>query len=290
MSVTLWPRGRGPARLLCPWDSPDKNTGVGSRALLQWIFPTQGLSLCLLHLLYYRRILYHLSHRWGNFYFPVRASNEAGLISCFFSPSLLPPSPSPPRPFGLGASWPQPLCSSCPLCLHTHASVWPTPSASSSLSPDITSSSLFFIYIYIFFFFFFLLNSSLVAQMVKKNLSAIQETCVLSLGQEDPLEKGMAAHSAILPWEFHGQRSLAGYSLQGHKESDTPEWLTHTHSWFTMSHQSLLYSKAIRLYTYRHSFFPVIFHYCLSQDIEYSSLSYTVGSCSFIPYITADIC
>ena len=149
-------------------------------------------------------------------------------------------------------------------------------------------SLLHLIYI---FFFFFLLNSSLVAQMVKKkNLSAIQETCVLSLGQEDPLEKGMAAHSAILPWEFHGQRSLAGYSLQGHKESDTPEWLTHTHSWFTMLHQSLLYSKAIRLYTYRHSFFPVIFHYCLSQDIEYSSLSYTVGSCSFIPYIIADIC
>ena len=32
------------------------------------------------------------------------------------------------------------------------------------------------------------------------------------LGKEDPLEKGMATCSSILPGEFHGQRSLAGYS------------------------------------------------------------------------------
>jgi len=33
----LWP-----ARLLCPWDSPGKNTGMGGHFLLQGIFPTQG--------------------------------------------------------------------------------------------------------------------------------------------------------------------------------------------------------------------------------------------------------
>ena len=41
-----------PARLLCPWDSPGKNTGGGSQALLQGIFLTQRLNLrlsCLLH-------------------------------------------------------------------------------------------------------------------------------------------------------------------------------------------------------------------------------------------------
>ena len=36
-------------RLFCPWNSPGKNTGVGSHSLLQGIFPTQGLNLCLLH-------------------------------------------------------------------------------------------------------------------------------------------------------------------------------------------------------------------------------------------------
>ena len=39
-----------PTRLLCPWDSPGRNTGVGCHALLQGIFPTQGSNLCLLHL------------------------------------------------------------------------------------------------------------------------------------------------------------------------------------------------------------------------------------------------
>ena len=64
------------------------------------------------------------------------------------------------------------------------------------------------------------------AQTVK-NLPAIQETLVWSLGREDPLEKGMATHSSILSREFHGQMSLVGYSPWGCKESDTTEWLTH---------------------------------------------------------------
>ena len=60
------------------------------------------------------------------------------------------------------------------------------------------------------------------AQTVK-NLPAMQETWVRSLGWEDPLEKDMATHSSILPGESHGQRSLAGYSPRGCKESDTTE-------------------------------------------------------------------
>ena len=55
-----------------------------------------------------------------------------------------------------------------------------------------------------------------------KNLSAVQEIRVQSLGQEDPLEKEMATHSIFLSGEFHGQRSLAGYSPQG-TDSDTTE-------------------------------------------------------------------
>ena len=44
-------------------------------------------------------------------------------------------------------------------------------------------------------------GASLVAQMVK-NLSAMQKTWVGSLGQEDPLEKGMVTHSSILAWRI----------------------------------------------------------------------------------------
>ena len=45
-------------RLLCPWDFPGKNTGVGSHALFQGIFPTQGSNSQFLRLLRCRRILY----------------------------------------------------------------------------------------------------------------------------------------------------------------------------------------------------------------------------------------
>ena len=53
-----------------------------------------------------------------------------------------------------------------------------------------------------------------------KNLSAIQETHVQSLGQKYPLEKGMLPALVFFPGEFHGQRRLAGYSPWDHKESD----------------------------------------------------------------------
>ena len=65
-------------------------------------------------------------------------------------------------------------------------------------------------------------RASLLAQMVK-NLPAVQETLVRSLGQEDLLEKGMAIYSVFLPGEFHGQRSLVNYSPWGRKESDMIE-------------------------------------------------------------------
>ena len=69
------------------------------------------------------------------------------------------------------------------------------------------------------------MRASLVAHTLK-SLPAMKETQVRSLGQEDPLEKGMAAHSSILAWDFHGQRSLVGYSPWCRKKSDTTEQLT----------------------------------------------------------------
>ena len=51
VSSSLRPRGLQPTRFLCPWDSPGKNTGVGCRALLQGIFPTEGLNPRLLRFL-----------------------------------------------------------------------------------------------------------------------------------------------------------------------------------------------------------------------------------------------
>ena len=47
--LTLEPHGLRPTRLLCPWNSPGKDAGVGCHFLLQGIFPTQGSDLYLLH-------------------------------------------------------------------------------------------------------------------------------------------------------------------------------------------------------------------------------------------------
>ena len=52
------------------------------------------------------------------------------------------------------------------------------------------------------------------AQMVK-NLPAMQESWVQSLGREDPLEKGMAAHSSILAWRFPWTEKPGGLQSLG---------------------------------------------------------------------------
>ena len=65
--------------------------------------------------------------------------------------------------------------------------------------------------------------ASLMARTVK-NLPAMQETQVLSLGWEDILEKGMATHFSILAWRIPWTEE-PGYSPWGHKESDMTEQL-----------------------------------------------------------------
>ena len=65
-----------------------------------------------------------------------------------------------------------------------------------------------------------MLSISLVVQRIK-HLPAMWETWVLSLGQEDPLEKEMATHSGTLAWKSNGWRSLIDYNSWGRKEQDT---------------------------------------------------------------------
>ena len=62
--------------------------------------------------------------------------------------------------------------------------------------------------------------SSLVAQTVK-NLTAMHETWVRFLGQEDPLEKGMAAHSSILAWRIPWTEEAGGLQSMGSQSAMT---------------------------------------------------------------------
>ena len=64
-------------------------------------------------------------------------------------------------------------------------------------------------------------EASPMAQVVK-NLAAMQEMWIQSLGREDPLQEEMATHSSILAWEI----PWAGYSPWHLKESDTTEWVS----------------------------------------------------------------
>ena len=57
-----------------------------------------------------------------------------------------------------------------------------------------------------------------------KNLPAVQETQVQSLGQKEPLEKGMATHSSILTWRISWTEEPGGATVHDvHKESDMTE-------------------------------------------------------------------
>ena len=94
-----------------------------------------------------------------------------------------------------------------------------------------------------------LYQASLVAQTVK-NLPAIQEIGVQSLGWEDSLEKGLPTPVFLLG-EFHGHRILAGYSPWGREESDMTEQITLSLS-KTISHSQLCYRKTSPLSNYEY--------------------------------------
>ena len=73
------------------------------------------------------------------------------------------------------------------------------------------------------------------AQTVK-NLPAVQEAWVRSLGGEDPLEEGMETQSSSCLENPHGQRSLEGYSPWDPRESDRTERLTLSLFHFQLAH------------------------------------------------------
>ena len=84
-----------------------------------------------------------------------------------------------------------------------------------------------------------------------KNLPAMQETQVWSLGWEDSLEKRMATHSNILawriPWTVDSVYSLAGYSPWGHKELDTAEWISLTVTQVSGEHDLNIYCTTMEV-------------------------------------------
>ena len=79
-----------PARVLCPWDSPGKNTGVGCQALLQGIFPTQGSNPCLLCLLHWQGGSLSLAP-------PRKPMKMVPFVNYLMVPGKFPPSEDPSK-------------------------------------------------------------------------------------------------------------------------------------------------------------------------------------------------
>ena len=109
-----------------------------------------------------------------------------------------------------------------------------------------------------------------------KNLPPMQETQVWSLGQKDPLEKGLTPFPVFVPGEFHGQRSLAGYSPWGNKESDT----TDTH--FTPHPQTPLFQ-----HIKKHKIINDIFHFPLCLWILECILHYSTSQFGLVTFRVA---
>ena len=128
--------------LLCPWNSPGKNTRVGFHFLLQRIFPTQGSNPCLLCLLH---------------------------LQAYSSPLAQPESP---------------------VCLYLYGCMC--------------------VCVYV--------KEGLPGSPALKNPPAIQDiqdTWVLSLGLEDPLEEEMSIHSSILAWRIPWMEEPGGLQSMG---------------------------------------------------------------------------
>ena len=72
-----------------------------------------------------------------------------------------------------------------------------------------------------------------------KRLPAMQETCVQSLGREDPLEKGMTTHSSILAWRIPWTEETCGLESMG-SQSDLTEPLNNNKAGKNLSFQEIL--------------------------------------------------
>ena len=72
----------------------------------------------------------------------------------------------------------------------------------------------------------YMYRASLIAQMVKR-LPTTRETQAQSLGQEDPLEKGMATHSSMLAWRIPWTEEPGSLEFMGSQELDMTERLNH---------------------------------------------------------------
>ena len=101
-----------------------------------------------------------------------------------------------------------------------------------------------------------------------KNLPAMWDTWVWSLGQEVPLEKEMATHSSILAWIIQWIEEPGNYSPWGLKESDITEWLTLSHTYYCFLFITVFLCSYLFLHFFCLLFFFFTLQYCIGFAIH----------------------
>ena len=205
-------------RLLCLSASLGNITGVGCHAFLQGIFPAQGLSLHLLRLLHQQVPLENLVNRGMKRVKPSTGKRLMSLADPIITEqkvTFLRHRPSPRFVWGQTDPCGNHDQSNRTLAgqgqaLHKAGNKWGFPGGSvgkesvcSAGDPGLIAGSG-------------RSPGEGIAYPLVKNPPAMQETWVPSLGWEDPLEKGKAAHSSILAWRIPGTVQSMGSQRAGH--------------------------------------------------------------------------
>ena len=105
-----------------------------------------------------------------------------------------------------------------------------------------------------------------------KNLPAMWDTWVWSLGQEVPLEKEMATHSSILAWIIQWIEEPGNYSPWGLKESDITEWLTLSHTYYCFLFITLFLCSYLFLHFFCLLFFFLLYNIVLALPYIHMNL------------------
>ena len=106
-----------------------------------------------------------------------------------------------------------------------------------------------------------------------KNLSAVQETWVLSLSQEDPLEKGMATHFSILAWEIPWTEEPSGVqSMESQRVGH--DWVTNM---FTLSVLANFFFFFFLFFFFFDTFPASVYQLVLKQMLRILSCYYIIA-------------
>ena len=123
-------------------------------------------------------------------------------------------------------------------------------------------------------------RASLIAQLVK-NLPAKQKTWVRSLGQEDPLEKEMVAHSSILAWRISWTEKPGGLQSMGSLSQTQLNLWAYTHTRIAISWVTKINHWFLLIITlYKQSFPKICWCACLQRKHSWKHPSCALITCN----------